>query len=108
MTLAVKFLTENPLALAQLKGLGDRPGKFFSALILGTGMDTQDTSPSVFLFFHNERFIFNAGESIRLSYPRFVKPEKADILISEPMGGADANKLDEGQIGHYIEIGIEL
>ncbi|KAF7814244.1 tRNase Z TRZ3, mitochondrial-like [Senna tora] len=30
--------------------------------ILGTGMDTQDTSPSVLLFFDNERFIFNAGE----------------------------------------------
>ena len=30
--------------------------------ILGTGMDTQETSPSVLLFFNNERFIFNAGE----------------------------------------------
>ncbi|KAF6171209.1 hypothetical protein GIB67_001924 [Kingdonia uniflora] len=30
--------------------------------ILGTGMDTQDTSPSVLLFFDNQRFIFNAGE----------------------------------------------
>ncbi|KAK1265060.1 hypothetical protein QJS04_geneDACA015647 [Acorus gramineus] len=30
--------------------------------ILGTGMDTQDTSPSVFLFFDKQRFIFNAGE----------------------------------------------
>lgn len=25
-------------------------------------MDTQDTSPSVLLFFDNQRFIFNAGE----------------------------------------------
>ncbi|ONI04743.1 hypothetical protein PRUPE_6G337500 [Prunus persica] len=25
-------------------------------------MDTQDTSPSVLLFFDKERFIFNAGE----------------------------------------------
>lgn len=30
--------------------------------ILGTGMDTQDTSPSVLLFFDHQRFIFNAGE----------------------------------------------
>ncbi|VVA21334.1 PREDICTED: zinc phosphodiesterase [Prunus dulcis] len=30
--------------------------------LLGTGMDTQDTSPSVLLFFDKERFIFNAGE----------------------------------------------
>ncbi|KAI3777829.1 hypothetical protein L1987_47632 [Smallanthus sonchifolius] len=30
--------------------------------ILETGMDTQDTSPSVLLFFDKQRFIFNAGE----------------------------------------------
>uniref|UniRef100_A0A0V0H780 Putative ovule protein n=1 Tax=Solanum chacoense TaxID=4108 RepID=A0A0V0H780_SOLCH len=30
--------------------------------ILGTGMDTQDTTPSVLLFFDKQRFIFNAGE----------------------------------------------
>lgn len=30
--------------------------------ILGTGMDTQDTSPSILLFFDKQRFIFNAGE----------------------------------------------
>ncbi|MCD7462440.1 hypothetical protein HAX54_048544 [Datura stramonium] len=33
--------------------------------ILGTGMDTQETSPSVLLFFDNERFIFNAGEGLQ-------------------------------------------
>jgi hypothetical protein len=32
------------------------------AQILGTGMDTQDTSPSILLFFDKQRFIFNAGE----------------------------------------------
>ncbi|CAL2252551.1 unnamed protein product [Prunus armeniaca] len=31
--------------------------------LLGTGMDTQDTSPSVLLFFDKQRFIFNVGES---------------------------------------------
>jgi len=30
--------------------------------ILGIGMDTQDTSPSILLFFDKQRFIFNAGE----------------------------------------------
>ncbi|ONH94989.1 hypothetical protein PRUPE_7G044400 [Prunus persica] len=35
---------------------------FYSLQLLGTGMDTQDTSPSVLLFFDKERFIFNAGE----------------------------------------------
>ncbi|CAL8088157.1 unnamed protein product [Prunus armeniaca] len=30
--------------------------------LLGTGMDTQDTSPSVLLFFDKQRFKFNAGE----------------------------------------------
>lgn len=35
---------------------------FVELQILGTGMDTQDTSPSVLLFFDKQRFIFNAGE----------------------------------------------
>ncbi|KAL0319282.1 UNVERIFIED_CONTAM: tRNAse Z TRZ4, mitochondrial [Sesamum angustifolium] len=34
--------------------------------ILGTGMDTQDTSPSVLLFFDKQRFIFNAGELLTI------------------------------------------
>ncbi|KAH0721288.1 hypothetical protein KY290_006210 [Solanum tuberosum] len=33
--------------------------------ILGTGMDTQETSPSVLLCFDHERFIFNAGEGLQ-------------------------------------------
>lgn len=36
--------------------------------ILGTGMDTQDTTPSVLLFFDKQRFIFNAGEVSILYY----------------------------------------
>ncbi|CAB4299771.1 unnamed protein product [Prunus armeniaca] len=32
-------------------------------LLLGTGMDTQDTSPSVLLFFDKQRF--NAGEGLQ-------------------------------------------
>jgi hypothetical protein len=34
----------------------------FYMQILGTGMDTQDTSPSILLFFDKQRLIFNAGE----------------------------------------------
>ncbi|XP_059285910.1 tRNAse Z TRZ4, mitochondrial-like [Lycium ferocissimum] len=33
--------------------------------ILGNGMDTQDTSPSVLLFFDKWRFLFNAGEGLQ-------------------------------------------
>ncbi|GFP79691.1 zinc phosphodiesterase elac protein 2 [Phtheirospermum japonicum] len=33
--------------------------------ILGNGMDTQDTSSSVLLFFDQQRFIFNAGEGFQ-------------------------------------------
>ncbi|CAL2252399.1 unnamed protein product [Prunus armeniaca] len=33
--------------------------------LLGTGMDTQDTSPSVLLFFDKQRFIFNAVEGLQ-------------------------------------------
>ncbi|CAB4305382.1 unnamed protein product [Prunus armeniaca] len=33
--------------------------------LLGTGMDTQDTSPSMLLFFDKQRFIFNAGEGLQ-------------------------------------------
>ena len=32
--------------------------------ILGVGMDTHDTMPSILLFFDRQRFIFNAGEVI--------------------------------------------
>ncbi|CAL8998079.1 unnamed protein product, partial [Prunus brigantina] len=35
---------------------------FYSLQLLGTGMDTQDTSLSVLLFFDKQRFIFNVGE----------------------------------------------
>ncbi|CAI0423267.1 unnamed protein product [Linum tenue] len=31
-------------------------------VIVGTGMDSQDTSPSVLLFFDEQRFIYSAGE----------------------------------------------
>ncbi|KAJ0989419.1 hypothetical protein J5N97_007775 [Dioscorea zingiberensis] len=61
--------------------------------ILGTGMDTQDTSPSVLLFFDKQRFIFNAGEGLqRFCTEHKVKLSKIDHMFltrvcSETAGG---------------------
>ncbi|KAK6141748.1 hypothetical protein DH2020_024517 [Rehmannia glutinosa] len=38
--------------------------------ILGNGMDTQDTSPSVLLFFGTERYVFNVGEEVKIWGPK--------------------------------------
>ncbi|CAB4269409.1 unnamed protein product [Prunus armeniaca] len=45
-------------------------------LLLGTGMDTQDTSPSVLLLFDKQRLMLErdcngSAQSIRLSYQRY-------------------------------------
>nr|XP_043614510.1 tRNase Z TRZ3, mitochondrial [Erigeron canadensis] len=61
--------------------------------ILGTGMDTQDTSPSVLLFFDKQRFIFNAGEGLqRFCTEHRIKLSKIDHIFlsrvcSETAGG---------------------
>ncbi|XP_076952043.1 tRNAse Z TRZ4, mitochondrial-like [Bidens hawaiensis] len=61
--------------------------------ILGTGLDTQDTSPSVFLFFDKQRFIFNAGEGLqRFCTEHKIKLSKIDHVFlsrvcSETAGG---------------------
>uniref|UniRef100_A0A7C9A5Q2 ribonuclease Z n=1 Tax=Opuntia streptacantha TaxID=393608 RepID=A0A7C9A5Q2_OPUST len=61
--------------------------------ILGTGMDTQDTSPSVLLFFDKKRFIFNAGEGLqRFCTEHKIKLSKVDYIFlsrvcSETAGG---------------------
>ncbi|KAH9624165.1 hypothetical protein KSS87_004304 [Heliosperma pusillum] len=61
--------------------------------ILGTGMDTQDTCPSVLLFFDKQRFIFNAGEGLqRYCTEHKVKLSKIDHIFlsrvcSETAGG---------------------
>ncbi|XP_033515467.1 tRNAse Z TRZ4, mitochondrial isoform X2 [Nicotiana tomentosiformis] len=51
---------KNPKPKDQNKSSGGN-GKAY-VQILGNGMDTQDTSPSVLLFFDNRRFLFNVGE----------------------------------------------
>uniref|UniRef100_A0A0D9UYQ6 ribonuclease Z n=1 Tax=Leersia perrieri TaxID=77586 RepID=A0A0D9UYQ6_9ORYZ len=61
--------------------------------ILGTGMDTQDTSPSILLFFDKQRFIFNAGEGLqRFCTEHKIKLSKIDHIFltrvcSETAGG---------------------
>ncbi|GER52685.1 tRNAse Z3 [Striga asiatica] len=61
--------------------------------ILGTGMDTQDTSPSVLLFFDKQRIIFNAGEGLqRFCNEHKIKLSKIDHIFlsrvcSETAGG---------------------
>ncbi|XP_039125249.1 tRNase Z TRZ3, mitochondrial-like isoform X1 [Dioscorea cayenensis subsp. rotundata] len=61
--------------------------------ILGTGMDTQDTSPSVLLFFDKQRFIFNTGEGLqRFCTEHKIKLSKIDHMFltrvcSETAGG---------------------
>ncbi|KAL7180239.1 hypothetical protein ACSBR1_043457 [Camellia fascicularis] len=61
--------------------------------IMGTGMDTQDTSPSVLLFFDKQRFVFNAGEGLqRFCTEHKIKLSKIDYIFlsrvcSETAGG---------------------
>ncbi|GJR33517.1 exocyst complex component EXO84C [Tanacetum coccineum] len=68
-------------------------GKSIIIKILGTGMDTQDTSPSVLLFFDKQRFIFNAGEGLqRFCTEHKIKLSKIDHIFlshvcSETAGG---------------------
>ncbi|ESW22643.1 hypothetical protein PHAVU_005G170100 [Phaseolus vulgaris] len=79
--------------------------------ILGTGMDTQDTSPSVLLFFDNQRFIFNAGEGLqRFCTEHKIKLSKIDHIFlsrvcSETAGGLPGLLLTLAGIG---EEGLSL
>ncbi|XP_010545682.1 PREDICTED: zinc phosphodiesterase ELAC protein 2 [Tarenaya hassleriana] len=73
--------------------------------ILGTGMDTQDTSPSVLLFFDKQRFIFNAGEGLqRFCTEHKIKLSKIDHIFlsricSETAGGLPGLLLTLASIG---------
>uniref|UniRef100_A0A1D1XFM1 ribonuclease Z n=2 Tax=Anthurium amnicola TaxID=1678845 RepID=A0A1D1XFM1_9ARAE len=73
--------------------------------ILGTGMDTQDTSPSVLLFFDKQRFIFNAGEGLqRFCTEHKIKLSKIDHMFltrvcSETAGGLPGLLLTLAGIG---------
>ncbi|XP_031484101.1 tRNase Z TRZ3, mitochondrial-like [Nymphaea colorata] len=73
--------------------------------ILGTGMDTQDTSPSVLLFFDKQRFFFNAGEGLqRFCTEHKIKLSKIDHIFltrvcSETAGGLPGLLLTMAGIG---------
>ncbi|XP_047341219.1 tRNase Z TRZ3, mitochondrial [Impatiens glandulifera] len=73
--------------------------------VLGTGMDTQDTSPSVLLFFDKQRFIFNAGEGLqRFCTEHKIKLSKIDHIFlsrvcSETAGGLPGLLLTLAGIG---------
>ncbi|KAK6268075.1 hypothetical protein QUC31_012235 [Theobroma cacao] len=81
--------------------------------ILGTGMDTQDTSPSVLLFFDKQRFIFNAGEGLqRFCTEHKIKLSKIDHIFlsrvcSETAGGLPGLLLTlagMGEEGYTVKI----
>ncbi|CAB4307010.1 unnamed protein product [Prunus armeniaca] len=58
--------------------------------LLGTGMDTQDTSPSVLLFFDKQRFIFNAGKGLqRFCTEHKIKLSKEKWRLKERSYGSD-------------------
>ncbi|CAO2194337.1 unnamed protein product [Urochloa humidicola] len=73
--------------------------------VLGTGMDTQDTSPSILLFFDKQRFIFNAGEGLqRFCTEHKIKLSKIDHIFltrvcSETAGGLPGLVLTLAGIG---------
>ena len=73
--------------------------------ILGTGMDTGDTSPCVLLFFDQRRFIFNAGEGLqRFCIEHRVKLSKINHVFltrvsSETAGGLPGLLLTLAGIG---------
>ncbi|KAK6141961.1 hypothetical protein DH2020_024295 [Rehmannia glutinosa] len=62
--------------------------------ILGNGIDTRDTSPSVLLFFDKHRYIFNAGEIDQIFLLR---------VCSETAGGLPGLLLTLSGIGHGPE-----
>ncbi|CAK9882365.1 unnamed protein product [Sphagnum jensenii] len=79
--------------------------------ILGTGMDTGDTAPSVLLFFDQRRFIFNAGEGLqRFCIEHKIKLSKINHIFltrvsSETGGGLPGLLLTLANIG---EVGMAV
>ncbi|KAK3219885.1 hypothetical protein Dsin_013855 [Dipteronia sinensis] len=97
---------DKPKKKPQLKTRRLNPTNTISYVqILGTGMDTQDTSPSVLLFFDKQRFIFNAGEGLqRFCTEHKIKLSKIDHIFlsrvcSETAGGLPGLLLTLAGIG---------
>ncbi|KAG6543814.1 hypothetical protein Mapa_014654 [Marchantia paleacea] len=66
-----------------LRTAGTHGSTFISFVqILGTGMDTRDTSASVLLFFDKRRIVFNAGEGLqRFCIEHKIKLSKLDHVF---------------------------
>ncbi|KAL0712222.1 hypothetical protein Bca4012_019200 [Brassica carinata] len=68
--------------------------------VLGTGMDTQDTSSSILLFFDKQRFMFNAGETGTLT------DNKMEFQCA-CIGGvdySDREPAESDQAGYSVEV----
>ncbi|KAG6403097.1 hypothetical protein SASPL_135314 [Salvia splendens] len=80
----------------------------FILQILGTGMDTQDTSPAVLLFLQQQRFIFNAGEGLqRFCTEHKITLSKIDHIFlsrvcSETTGGLPGLLLTRAGMGDKV------
>ncbi|KAL1118950.1 hypothetical protein V6Z11_D01G070400 [Gossypium hirsutum] len=81
--------------------------------ILGVGMDTHDTMPSILLFFDRQRFIFNAGEGLqRFCAEHKIKLSKIDHIClsrvcSETVGGLPDSS-NQSQSGKIVNCVIHL
>ncbi|XP_059640695.1 tRNase Z TRZ3, mitochondrial-like [Cornus florida] len=98
--------SDQPKKNLQLKARKLNPVNTISYVqIMGTGMDTHDTSPSVLLFFDKQRFIFNAGEGLqRFCTEHKIKLSKIDHIFlsrvcSETAGGLPGLLLTLAGIG---------
>lgn len=84
---------DRPRKVLPLKERKLNPNTICYLQLMGTGMDTQDTSPAVLLFFEKQRFIFNAGEGLqRFCTEHKIKLSKIDHIFlsrvcSETAGG---------------------
>ncbi|OMO69077.1 zinc phosphodiesterase ELAC protein 2-like protein [Corchorus olitorius] len=80
--------------------------------ILGIGMDTHDTTPSVLLFFDKQRFIFNAGEGLqRFCTEHKIKLSKIDHICfsrvcSETAGGLPGLLLTLAGMGDGVSVNM--
>ncbi|XP_030494096.2 tRNase Z TRZ3, mitochondrial isoform X1 [Cannabis sativa] len=102
---------DKPKKSLQLKSRKLNPSNTICYLqILGTGMDTQDTSPSVLLFFDRQRFIFNAGEGLqRFCTEQKIKLSKIDHIFlsrvcSETAGGLPGLLLTLAGVGEGLSV----
>ncbi|GAB2293508.1 tRNAse Z trz4, mitochondrial [Dionaea muscipula] len=82
--------------------------------VLGTGMDTQDTSPSVLLFFDKQRYLFNAGEGLQRFFTEHkIKLSKIDHIFlsrvcSETAGGLPGLLLTLAGMGEESGLSVNI